>query len=707
MSFPRSPSIVVFAVGILLGCQTSGLRASPPKVAERWALLIGVDDYANATALRYCGADQRGLRARLVKAGFAEDHVFLMHDGAEESRYRPSQRNIEKQLDLVLSLASEDAMVVVAFSGHGVSLEGKSYLCPNDATLDDPDTLVSLDALYERLQRCDAAFKLLLVDACRNDPRRGGQRTFSATKGSEALARSLQESRLPDGVVLLNSCAPGEISYEEPELGHGVFMHYVLEGLVGPADVNDDGAVSLNELQRYAGGKTKAHVARKFNDSQRPFFRGDLSSEALEYALLPVSPGGLPHDSAAIQALIDEALAAARMIPDAKERSFPLRSIGSLQARMGDQRAAKETILESLDAARATKEEDRRSALSWTAEAFHEAGDSAMARQIVTEALAVARRANLSYLDISWVAETAVEIGNSAAAVAMFDEAKAVARQAGIPGSALASVAREQAEAGMEAAGRATLEEALRRGGYGSNEFAAKFFCGLARWHARRGDLKAAYEAARSAGDLTLREAQQAFGEVAEAQAKQGDLTGALATARWLTDDLYRSSAILHVVRAKAERGDIGAAQALITEIGRGWARDSAVAAVGKAQLMQGDSQAALQSVRSISKASYRLDILTRVAFAFEKQGNPAAKGLFDEVLLSMQSLPLDEYDTALHGVAWVFAEFGRVERGIEMARGARTAEAKASALRSMAEILYQQNKKAAESRPAPETDGE
>jgi len=72
------------------------------KVVERWALLIGVDDDANANDLNYCGADQRALKDRLHASGFLEKWIFPMHDETEENRYRPSQRNIEKQLDVVL-----------------------------------------------------------------------------------------------------------------------------------------------------------------------------------------------------------------------------------------------------------------------------------------------------------------------------------------------------------------------------------------------------------------------------------------------------------------------------------------------------------------------------------------------------------------------------------------------------------------------------
>ena len=62
--------------------------------------------------------------------------------------------------------------MIVGFSGHGVALGEKSYLCPSGADLEDPaGTMVPLESVYERLDKCRAAMKLFLVDACRNDPR--------------------------------------------------------------------------------------------------------------------------------------------------------------------------------------------------------------------------------------------------------------------------------------------------------------------------------------------------------------------------------------------------------------------------------------------------------------------------------------------------------------------------------------------------------
>lgn len=248
--------------------------AAKPATGSRWALLVGVDEYAEVEPLSYCGADVRALRSQLVANGFPAKQVISLDDQAAESKYRPLRANIERQLDLVLGLVEPGDLVLVAFSGHGVHLDGKSYLCPTETRLGDPGTLISLDGVYGRLARCRASLKLLVVDACRNDPRPRGVRGLAAPANARQFAASLQ--RPPQGILLLSSCAPGQTSREDADLGHGVFMHYLLGGLKGPADSDRNGGVSLIELYQYANRETKAHVARKFNVLQTPALHGEL-----------------------------------------------------------------------------------------------------------------------------------------------------------------------------------------------------------------------------------------------------------------------------------------------------------------------------------------------------------------------------------------------------------------------------------------------
>ena len=286
MNGPCSSSLTRYALlsALLLAMGNGPATWGQTAPGQKWAILIGINDYYHAQDLQYCSSDQQALRDRLIQADFSPQRIFLLHDDAKEGRYKPTKRNIERQLEAVLKLVEKGDMVLLAFSGHGLHVAGESYLCPIDGELEKPDSLIATDTIYEMLKDCPASLKVMLVDACRNDPYLGGRRSMAATPSSRALARSFQQST-PEGIVLLNSCAPGEISWEEQEFGHGVFMYYVLDALKGAGDRNGDNKVSLSELARYANDKTKLYVLNKFSKTQRPFITNESTLDALDFGL--------------------------------------------------------------------------------------------------------------------------------------------------------------------------------------------------------------------------------------------------------------------------------------------------------------------------------------------------------------------------------------------------------------------------------------
>ena len=270
-----------------------------PTEGRKWALLIGINDYAEIKDLDYCMADVQTLKDRLISVGFPDQNVFTLSDGASPAKYLPSKVNIERELAGVLSLVGRHDLLVVGFSGHGVHLDGSSYFCPMEASLAKPEeTLISLEAVYAQLSACEAGQKLLLVDACRDDPRPGGAKTVKATAGAKGFAKSLEQP--PGGILVLTSCQPGQVSVEDPKLGHGVFMHFVLAGLAGAADReegNRNGAVSLLELYKFAESHTKSHVWDTRSLHQTPMLRGEIKGD-YEIARLESPSRSAPEPSA-------------------------------------------------------------------------------------------------------------------------------------------------------------------------------------------------------------------------------------------------------------------------------------------------------------------------------------------------------------------------------------------------------------------------
>ncbi|MFO7902719.1 MAG: SUMF1/EgtB/PvdO family nonheme iron enzyme [Planctomycetota bacterium] len=282
-------SLIVVAVLVAGVCWRGDAQAAAenkefdliPASASRYAVLIGVEEYEACNDLQYCSEDMAALRDCLMQIGFDQQDIVMLTGNAD---IQPTRKNILEQLDTQLKAVNKDDWVVVAFSGHGAKIDGKSYFLPSDASLKSPEsTMIPVEELYCKLENCPARLKLVLVDACSDHLVPAESMTLAEQDQLiDGFARSLSESVVPKGVALLTSCTSGERSWSDSEFQHSVFMHFVLEGLKGRAeqvenDTRRDYWVSLFELFEYVRSKTKTHVLRTRRVSQSPSYQTSLS----------------------------------------------------------------------------------------------------------------------------------------------------------------------------------------------------------------------------------------------------------------------------------------------------------------------------------------------------------------------------------------------------------------------------------------------
>jgi uncharacterized caspase-like protein len=78
-----------------------------------------------------------------------------------------------------------------------------------------------------------------------------------------------QRATPPGGVAALFSCSPGEKAFEHPDLGHGVFFHFVIEGLKGKA-ADAEGQVTMPDLEKYLQREVYNFVRARIGEEQTP-----------------------------------------------------------------------------------------------------------------------------------------------------------------------------------------------------------------------------------------------------------------------------------------------------------------------------------------------------------------------------------------------------------------------------------------------------
>lgn len=290
-------SIVVLAVFALICWSVAEVSAEGRKLA----VVVGVNAYRSNSGLpnlRYAASDAKSLSAALRQQGYT---VFeLTHERAREpgsEHFAPNVAYIRDQIEGVLrypNLGADDA-VLISLHGHGVQFEQlddsgrrvpQFFFCPADATITGVKTanelsasnhLLPLDEIYAQLGECTAATKLLVVDACRNDPTQ--PEVFRSALASSTLPKLPPP---PGGTAAFFSCRAEQRAVEDPELNQGVFTYFIVQGLQGRADqpregqTSGDGIVTLAELSAYVANNTYAHVYEKYNVRQSPELRGDF-----------------------------------------------------------------------------------------------------------------------------------------------------------------------------------------------------------------------------------------------------------------------------------------------------------------------------------------------------------------------------------------------------------------------------------------------
>jgi uncharacterized caspase-like protein/WD40 repeat protein len=239
---------------------------------QRWAVIVGVSEYANKgiPSLKYADRDAEALAAFLQTpegGAFDADHMRIL---INKDATLPNLR--EAMIDFLQQAIDKD-LVVIYFAGHGApdpTRPQNLYLLTYDA---DPNrlgtTAFPMWDIQTVISRQIAAKKVVVLsDACHS----GGISVDVATRGldvtqSNPINQYLAElARAKEGMVVFTASAAGEVSQEFPELGHGVFTYYLLEGLKGAADLNNDYLVTVNELMAYV----EEQVKRKTRGAQNP-----------------------------------------------------------------------------------------------------------------------------------------------------------------------------------------------------------------------------------------------------------------------------------------------------------------------------------------------------------------------------------------------------------------------------------------------------
>lgn len=234
------------------------------QAAERIALVIGNSAYRPGYELRNPVADARAVAKDLSSLGF--DVTVVM-----DSDLATTQKALD---DFVPEGIQADAALIY-YAGHGAMINGRSFALPTDFAMSNFDEIdkeaLATDRMLQTLSSTHAGVKVLLFDACRNNP--------LESRGATVIEKPEEAEARTEDMLVAFSTAQGAVALDGSG-DHSPFAEGLLDNLDKANEELADimRAVSLHVREKTEGRQTvwlENSLTKKF------YFTAALSSPAV------------------------------------------------------------------------------------------------------------------------------------------------------------------------------------------------------------------------------------------------------------------------------------------------------------------------------------------------------------------------------------------------------------------------------------------
>jgi formylglycine-generating enzyme required for sulfatase activity len=244
------------------------------------AIVIGVNSYDASSdtlplpILKCAVNDAQEFGAALRKNGW--EVVMLDEKEATKEKFTETLRNMKDKMQ------PEDVFLLY-FSGHGVPYDINKVFFALPKTTGPADGL-SQDYLEREFRDMTADQIVAIYDACRTMEKSSKPLPKFQPEALPALAETHGHTSGNKRWIEILSCQGDEFSHEYAEKQHGYFTYYLVQGLLGYADSNSDGQVTVKEICAYVGDQVRM-AADRDGKKQSPAIKPVSTWQEKDYAL--------------------------------------------------------------------------------------------------------------------------------------------------------------------------------------------------------------------------------------------------------------------------------------------------------------------------------------------------------------------------------------------------------------------------------------
>ncbi len=261
----KAAALFLIATALLVVFAGAAMAAPAPATPggvhlRRYALLVGVDDGGPTRArLRYAGSDAQAMARVLESLGGVANADLVFVSDASRGALDGAFAEIERRLRAGAQPGLRRELIVY-YSGHS----------DEDGLMLGRDR-IAYDELRARIEKAPADLRVVILDSC-------GSGAFTRRKGGVRRAPFLIDTSSDmRGHAFLTSSAANESAQESDRIAASFFTHYLLSGLRGAADTNQDRRVTLQEAFQFASAETLARTERTQGGPQHAAYEFELT----------------------------------------------------------------------------------------------------------------------------------------------------------------------------------------------------------------------------------------------------------------------------------------------------------------------------------------------------------------------------------------------------------------------------------------------
>jgi len=248
-------------------CAVGGGDCNEDSEVLRVALVIGHNQAGErALPLRFAELDARKVYDLLVQlAGYKAGDIWLL-TGQSAPAVERAMLSIQQRIAEQRKRWGPKKRIIlfVYYSGHAQ----KGRLLLGEST-------ITFTQIKRFVRRTLASLRLVVFDACESGEILQGKGLKRRKEGFRFPFVRLAPSAT--GEVMITATGHKESAHEDPSLRGGIFTHYLLSGLRGAADQNNDGHVTLEEAYNYSYNRALARTIFSQRGPQRARFSKRLS----------------------------------------------------------------------------------------------------------------------------------------------------------------------------------------------------------------------------------------------------------------------------------------------------------------------------------------------------------------------------------------------------------------------------------------------